>query len=159
MKLPKRRRKECKTDYKLRLGLLKYGKPRLVIRKTNKYIIAQIVTSEEAQDRVVCGITSKKLTESGWPKEKKGSLKNLAAAYLTGFIIGKMAMKKEIDNLIVDIGLYRSIPKSRIYSVVKGAKDAGVNVLCDESVFPSGEQITRNGEFEDIINKIKEKIQ
>ena len=73
MKIPRRRRLEAKTDYKLRLGLLKSEKPRLVIRKTNSYIIAQIVETEIAQDKIVVGTTSKSLIEKGWPKEKIGS--------------------------------------------------------------------------------------
>ena len=61
MKLPRRRRLESKTDYKSRLALLKSEKPRLVVRKTNRYIIVQIVSSEIAQDKILVGKTSKKL--------------------------------------------------------------------------------------------------
>jgi len=35
----RRRRREGKTDYKARLNLLKSGLPRVIIRKTNNYII------------------------------------------------------------------------------------------------------------------------
>ena len=41
MKVSKRRRIEAKTDYAKRIKLLKSEKPRLVFRRTNKYIIAQ----------------------------------------------------------------------------------------------------------------------
>ncbi|MEM4271506.1 MAG: 50S ribosomal protein L18, partial [Candidatus Pacearchaeota archaeon] len=81
MKTPRRRRLEAKTDYKARLELLKSGKPRLVVRKSNKYMTIQIVKSEIAQDKVIVGTTSRILLEKGWPKEKSGSLKSLAAAY------------------------------------------------------------------------------
>ena len=69
MKVPKRRRKEGKTEYNKRLGLLKGKKPRVVFRKTNRYIISQYITSEEAQDKVEFSITSKILMKYGWPKE------------------------------------------------------------------------------------------
>ncbi len=83
----KRRRKERKTDYRKRLKLLTSNKPRLVVRKTNRYIIAQIVKSKEAQDKVIFGYTTKKLSEFNW----KYSFKCLPAAYLLGLIIGKKA--------------------------------------------------------------------
>ena len=57
----RQRRLSGKTDYKARLALLKSGKPRLVVRKTNRYMIAQIISSDVAQDKVVLGLTSKDL--------------------------------------------------------------------------------------------------
>ena len=72
MKVDKRRRRENKTDYLNRLKLLKGGSPRIVFRKTNKYIIAQYVTSKEAQDKIEFGISSKDLIKHGWPKEFSG---------------------------------------------------------------------------------------
>jgi len=56
MKTLKRRRKEHKTDYAKRIKLLKGGSPRVVFRKTNKYIISQYVKSKNAQDKIDEGI-------------------------------------------------------------------------------------------------------
>ena len=64
MRTIRKRRLEAKTDYKARLELLKSGKPRLVIRKTSRYIIAQLVLSENAQDKVLKGFTSLSLVHS-----------------------------------------------------------------------------------------------
>ncbi|GAJ13133.1 unnamed protein product, partial [marine sediment metagenome] len=89
MKTLKRRRKEYKTDYSKRIKLLKSGAPRVVFRKTNRYLIAQYVISKEAQDKIEFGINSKHLMKYGWPKESKGSLKSISAAYLTGILVGK----------------------------------------------------------------------
>ncbi len=61
MKTQRRRRLETKTDYKARLALLKSEKPRLVIRKSNRYILAQIVLSEIAQDKILFRVSSKDL--------------------------------------------------------------------------------------------------
>ena len=63
----KRRRKEHKTDYKLRRGLLSSNIPRIVVRRTNKYFIVQVVESKEAQDKIELGINSKNLLKYGWP--------------------------------------------------------------------------------------------
>jgi len=158
MKTPRRRRKEAKTDYKARLGMLKSGKPRLVIRKSNNYILAQIVSSDVAQDKVIVTFLSKDLLEKGWPADKKGSLKSLAAAYLTGFLIAKKS-KSLIKEAIVDLGMNRNISGSRIYAVVKGALDAGLNISVNESALPTMERILSNKNVsKSIIEKIKEKL-
>src|SRR3989344_2403599 len=98
MKILRRRRKEGKTDYKARINMLKSGEARLVVRKTNRYIIAQIVTTEIAQDKVVAGINSKILISKGLPEKNSGSLKSIPAAYLTGYSIGEMALNKGIKK-------------------------------------------------------------
>lgn len=131
----KRRRRERKTDYKARFALLKSGKPRLVVRKTNKYLIAQVVETNLAQDRVVYGVTSKQLLSQGWSELKSGSLKSLKAAYQTGYLLGQK-MKGKVDELILDTGMHRNIHKSRIYAVLRGAVDAGLNIPHNKDVLP-----------------------
>ena len=61
MKIAKRRRTQAKTDYAKRIKLLKSNKPRLVFRKTNQYILAQYVISENAKDKIVKGVSSVEL--------------------------------------------------------------------------------------------------
>ena len=144
---------EAKTDYRARLALLKSDKPRLVVRKSNRYITAQIVQTNIAQDKILIGLTSKALLSKGWPKELSGSLKNLSAAYLTGYLAGKLALKANIKELILDIGMTRSISKSRIYAVLKGALDAGLSIPHDASALPAMENI-KNDKTEKIFDKI-----
>lgn len=162
-KMPFRRRREGKTNYKKRLKLLLSGKPRLVVRKSLKYIRAQIIVFDEKGDRTLAAASSRELKKLGW----KFACDNLPAAYLTGLIIGKKALKKGIEKAILDMGLYPSTKGSRIYAVVKGAIDAGLKVPCSEEVLPSEERI--RGEhianflekFKDIpqeFEKMKEKI-
>src|SRR3990167_6861646 len=79
----RRRRLEAKTDYTSRLALIKSGMPRLVVRRTNRYIVAQVIKTDLAQDSIVVGVISRDLINSGWPENKKGSLKSLPASYLT----------------------------------------------------------------------------
>jgi len=52
MKINKRRKREYKTDYLKRIKFLKSNSPRVVFRKTNKYLIAQYTTSKEAKDKI-----------------------------------------------------------------------------------------------------------
>jgi len=137
-RMPYKRRRKFKTDYRQRIALLKSGKVRLVVRKTNRYIIAQLVKSKQAQDYTIIGITSKILKDKyNW----NYSCKNLPAAYLTGLIIGKLALKNGITEAILDIGLNRSTKGNRIYAVLKGALDVGLKIPHSEEILPSQDRI------------------
>ena len=157
MKTIRRRRHEGKTDYKARLHLLKSEKLRLVVRKTNRYLIAQIVESNLAQDKTLVKVTSKDLLEKGWPKENSGSLKSLAAAYLTGFMLGK-STKSFAKEVILDSGLHRNVVGSRIYALVKGAADAGLNIPHNKEILPSLERIKSSSKHGALVERLKEKL-
>ncbi|MBI2044022.1 50S ribosomal protein L18 [Candidatus Pacearchaeota archaeon] len=162
MRTQKRRRKEFKTDYGKRLELLKSRRPRLVLRKTNRYIIGQYVTSKETQDKIEIGVNSKDLLAHGWPSEFQNSLKSIPASYLTGFLIGKKIIKSEMESPIADFGMMRAIQKSKIYSFVKGVIDAGVNIPHDPKVFPEEARIMGKNlkkDFTSFFNKIKSNIE
>lgn len=158
--VPKRRRQENKTDYKARLIMLKSGLPRVVFRKTNKYICGQLIRSKEAHDFISIGLDSRELLKYGWPKDMK-SIKSLPGAYLTGLLLGKKVVDKEGKiKAIFDIGLQRSIPKSREYAFLKGVCDGGVEISCSEKMFPdesriSGKHLKKDIHFEQIKQKIE----
>lgn len=156
-KIPKRRRMEARTDYRARLALLKSEKPRLVIRKSNRYILAQVVESHSAQDRVVINATSKDLLSKGWPQEFKGSLKSLPAAYLLGLMIGKKAEVKT-KEAILDLGMQRNVKKSRIYAVLKGVLDSGLAVPHSPDSLPSIELIKANKKTGNLVDRLKDKM-
>jgi len=156
MIVKKRRRREGKTNYRKRLRLLESGRPRLVVRKTNRYIIAQIVTSYEAQDKVVVGATTKKLAEFNWDY----GFKNVPAAYLLGLLIGKLAKDKGIDEAILDVGLHRITKGNRIFSVLAGATKF-LNIPHDKEILPSEDRIYGrhiNNKIEEKVKEIEEKI-
>jgi len=156
----RKRRRENKTDYKKRMNLLKSGSPRIMFRKTNKYIIAQYITSEEAQDRIKYGITSKDLLKHGWPKEFEGSLKSLPASYLIGLLFGKRITEKN-QEIIVDIGLARKIHKNKFFAFLKGLKDAGMKIKCEDKFFPEEDKIKGKHlkkDFSENFEKIKSNI-
>lgn len=137
-KMPFRRRRERKTDYRKRLKLLLSKKPRLVVRRSLKHIIAQLVKFEPGKsDITVTTVTSRELRKLGW----KYACDNLPAAYLTGLLIGVKALEKGIKEAVLDIGLFRSVKGSRIYAVAKGAVDVGLKVNVSEKMFPSKERI------------------
>lgn len=142
IRIPKRRRNEKKTDYKARTAMLKSEKPRIVFRKTNRYIIGQLIKSKEAKDEISIGVNSKQLIQYGWPEKLTGSLKSLPACYLTGFLLGKKVIDKEGEiEVIFDIGLLRSIYKSRIYAFLKGVIDAGVKINYNKEIIPEEKRL------------------
>ena len=143
-KVQKRRRREGKTDYKARLKLLESELPRIVVRKSNRYVLVQYVKSKDAQDRILLGVSSKELLKYGWPKEASGSLKSIPACYLTGLILGKeikTKIKEEKVKTILDLGLGRNIKKSRVYAVLKGIVDSGIEIPHNKEVFPDEKRI------------------
>jgi large subunit ribosomal protein L18 len=155
LKTIKRRRLECKTDYAMRLNILKSSLPRVVIRKTNKYFIAQIVESKAAQDKVVLGVTSKDLLDYGWDAKATGSLKSIPAGYLTGYLLAKKAKEGEY---IVDLGMAKNHKGGRLFSVIAGLKEGGLNVHASEEVFPTEEKLLGDGlkpEMKNMISKVK----
>ena len=100
MKLDKKRKLQGKTNYRKRLILLKGNLPRLVVRKTNRYVIIQIIESKNAQDKVASSVNTRDLLKYGWPDSKTGSLKSIPACYLGGFLIGK---KTKVKKVILDM--------------------------------------------------------
>ncbi len=145
-----------------RLNLLKSGSPRLIFRKTNKYIIAQYITSREAQDKIEIGITSKKLKKYGWPDEFDGSLKSIPSAYLTGLLIGKEIIKKKLKTPIADIGMIRTLSKNKVFAFLKGVIDSGVKINCPKENFPDEERVSGKylkEDFSKTFKEIKSKIE
>lgn len=138
-KVPFRRRRLGLTNYYKRRKMILSGKPRLVIRKTLKYIVAQIVKAKPEGDETIVGTSSKILAKKyGW----LGDCSNTAAAYLTGLIIGYKARLKGIEEAIPDIGLHRPTKGSKVFAVIKGALDAGLKVPCSPEVLPSEDRIS-----------------
>jgi large subunit ribosomal protein L18 len=161
IKTVKKRRHECKTNYSKRLKLLKGGKPRVVFRKTNKYVVAQYVVSNQAQDKIEIGVTSKHLAKYGWPKEFSGSLKSISASYLTGYLLGNKILSEKKEAPIVDFGMNRTGHKTKVFAFLKGLIDSGVEINCPEEAFPEQERIegkTMKEDFSKTFNEIKEKI-
>ena len=137
-KMQFKRRKEGKTDYQNRLKMLKSGRPRLVVRKSLRYITAQVIEFTPKGDKTLVSATSKELKKLGW----KFAMDNLPAAYLTGMIIAKKCKEKKISQAILDSGLYASTKGNRIYAVVKGAVDGGLKIPVSQEILPSEDRIS-----------------
>jgi large subunit ribosomal protein L5e len=160
-----KRRRQGKTDYYARKRLTvqdknKYNTPkyRLVVRFTNKDVIAQIAYSRIEGDKVVCAAYAHELPSYGI----KLGLTNYAAAYATGLLLARRHLKaiqldsiykgiekvdgsdynveKEGDNpnpfmAVLDVGLARTSTGAKIFAVMKGVADGGINVPHSETRF------------------------
>ena len=136
--VPYRRRREGKTNYRRRKKLILSGLPRLVARKTNKHIIAQIIEAHVEGDRVITSAHSSELRKKyGW----LGSLKNLPAAYLTGLLCGYRALNIGVKKAVLDIGLHSPTKGARVFAVLKGCVDAGVEIPHGEEILPDEDRI------------------
>jgi len=136
-RVPFRRRREGKTDFRQRLGLLLSGKPRLVARKTLNNNIAQLISYDEKGDIVLVSAHSKELVKMGY----KGHCGNIPAAYLTGLLLGKKAVKEGYEEAVLDIGLQRATKGAAIFAILKGALDAGMDIPYSEDVIADEERL------------------
>lgn len=136
--VPFRRRKMGKTNYHKRKALILSGKPRLVTRMAIKNVQAQIVEAKPKGDEVLVSAHSKELARDyGW-KAPEG---NISAAYLTGFLCGSKAKTEKIKEAILDIGLHSPTKGARVFAVLRGALDAGVDIPYSEQKLPDQKRI------------------
>lgn len=161
------------TDYYARRKLIaqaknKYNAPkyRLVVRFTNRDIICQLVTAEIAGDKVFASAYAHELKRYGI----ENGLTNWAAAYATGLLLARRALKKigmdedftgveEADGeyklteavegdeetrrpfkCFLDVGLQRTSTGARVFGAMKGASDGGLLVPHNEKRFPGYDQ-------------------
>lgn len=133
-RVPHRRRREQKTDYEQRLKLLKSGKPRAVVRTSNKHTKAHLAHFKREGDETEAFTTTEELEEYGW----NHNTGNIPAAYLAGFL---MAYKTGEDEAVLDLGLREVKSGGRIFAAVKGMNDAGLDVPAGEEAFPEESRV------------------
>jgi len=160
-----KRRRQGKTDYFARKRLTvqdknKYNTPkyRLIVRFTNKDVIAQIAYARIEGDVIVCSAYAHELPRYGI----KTGLTNYAAAYATGLLLARRHLKslnlgdiykgaeqvdgvdynaeKEGDNpnpftAVLDVGLARTSTGAKVFAVMKGVADGGIYVPHSETRF------------------------
>jgi large subunit ribosomal protein L18 len=119
-----RRRREGKTDYHARKGLVVSGKPRLVVRNTLKNLSAQVVVAKPQGDEVLAAAHSRELKKFGW----LASTGNVPSAYLTGLLCGLRAKKAGVGEAVLDIGLIPPTKGSRLFAALNGVLDSGIDV-------------------------------
>jgi large subunit ribosomal protein L18 len=139
-----RRRREGKTDYQARKALVVSGKLRLVTRASNRNTNVQIVVAKPKGDEVLVAANSQELTNLfGW----KAPTGNIPAAYLTGLLCGLKAKSKGVKEAILDIGLVAPTKGAKVFAMLNGVLDAGIEVPHSEEKIVKdrnkGEQIAK----------------
>ncbi len=137
-RVPFRRRREGKTDYKSRGALVLSGLPRLVIRGTLKHMIVQVFEAKATGDKVIASAHSHELMKAyGW----QGDCGNVSAAYLTGLLCGYRAIAHDVERAVLDVGLQSPSRSARVFAALKGILDAGVMVPHDKAMLPDEKRI------------------
>lgn len=144
-----KRREEGITNYKKRFNMLKSKTPRVVVRVTNKKVIAHTSDFAEKGDKTSAFVTSADLKSLGW----KHSAKSIPAAYLTGALLASTMKEKGVNECIIDLGLKTNTKGGRIFAVLKGAADAGLKFPHSPDYFPSEDRIS--GKHIDAYRKIE----
>ncbi|MDE1825467.1 MAG: 50S ribosomal protein L18 [Candidatus Micrarchaeota archaeon] len=119
-----RRRREAKTNYAKRLALVKGNLDRIVVRRSNKRIVGQVIRYNEKGDVVLYGADSRELRALGWPARS-----NRSSAYLTGMLLGsKIRPEDRQKEYILDIGLNSPVKNSIPFVFAKGCKESGIKL-------------------------------
>jgi len=134
-----RRRREGKTDYQQRRGLVLSGLPRFVVRGSLRNVTIQLVEAEVNGDKVIVSAHSGELSRKyGW----LGDRGNISAVYLTGLLCGFKAVGRGVKEAVFDIGLHYPSKSSRVFAALKGALDAGLTIPFDKERLPDEKRIT-----------------
>jgi len=134
-----RRRREGKTDYRKRKGIILGKTPFVSVHISGRYIYSQILKPSPTGDVTIASASSRDLVKKfGW----KGSTKNLPGAYLTGYYLGHLAENHELKKAVVYSGVGRFVHGSRIASLISGARDAGLEIEVDEESLPDEDRIS-----------------
>jgi len=136
-RVPFRRRREGKTDYRKRLRLVRSGKVRAVVRQSLKHTVVQLVQYDEKGDRILSSATTAQLVKLGWT----GSTGNTSAAYLAGLLAGKRAVGRKISEAVLDIGLQTPSKGSKVFATLKGLLDAGIKIEHSKEVIPADDRL------------------
>jgi len=161
-----RRRREGKTDYHARKKLViqaknKYNTPknRLIVRISNKNVTAQIAYARIEGDMVISSAYAHELPKYG----VNVGLTNYAACYCTGLLLARRTLAMfnladkyegqiEVDGEMfavednetgpgafrahLDVGLARTTTGAKVFAVMKGVADGGIDVPHSEKRFP-----------------------
>ncbi|MCI4366044.1 MAG: 50S ribosomal protein L18 [Thermoplasmata archaeon] len=133
-----RRRREGRTDYRVRLKLLKSGRPRAVVRLSERRVRVSVVEFDPTGDRVLATADSAELGGIEFPA---GSFASTPAAYLTAYLAGLRAKASGKDEAVLDLGIRRPTAGGRLSAALKGLIDSGLEIPHGEEGFPSADRL------------------
>jgi len=137
-RVPFRRRREGRTDYRHRAALLRGGVARAVVRRSDRHIRVQLIEFRDGKDFVSVCAVSTELKKLGWIMSGKST----PGAYLTGLMAGRRAKEKGIEKAVLDIGLREPTKGAVVFAALKGLVDAGLEIPHSDEMLPSDERIS-----------------
>ena len=144
-----KRIREDKTNYRKRSAILIGRQLFVTVKISDQNVAAQVLRTTPTGDIVIVSAHSRELAEHRW----KGGFNNLPACYLTGMLLGKKALEKEVSSAVLYIG--KSHFTSRVAACMKGIVDAGVRMPVSEESLPDEDRISGH-HIADYSNILKE---
>ena len=149
-----RRRREGKTNFAKRLALVKSGKTRMVVRKSNSGVLVQFINFDPKGDRTLLTVNGTTLSKAyKWPSKR-----NVWTAYLAGLMAGKLAHKKGVKDFVLDMGMHTPSKGSVIFAAQQGAADAGLGTSVDREMVPEGKISAPPEKYKSMFDQVKGKI-
>ncbi|MDH5448654.1 MAG: 50S ribosomal protein L18 [Candidatus Bathyarchaeota archaeon] len=136
-RVPFRRRREGKTDYKARKALIISKLPRVVTRGSLKHMNVQIIEATPTGDKIIVSANSQELKSYGW----QAACGNLPSAYLTGLLCGMRAVARNVKKAVADIGLHQPTKGASVFASLKGVIDAGVDIPYSTEKLPDEKRL------------------
>ena len=133
-----KRIREHRTNYRKRSAILIGRRHFITVKVTNQNILTRLLDPGIKGDKVLASAHSRELAKQGW----NGSLNSLPACYLTGIMLGKKCLEKNLDSAVLYTGLNPFT--SRVAACLKGIVDAGVHVPVSEDSFPDQDRLEGN---------------
>lgn len=133
-----RRRRSGKTDFYKRKRLILSNQYRIIVRSSLKHIKIQFAKAELIGDKILTSASSSELVKNfNW----RGATGNIPTAYLTGLLAGKKALKNNIENGVLDIGIASPIRGNRLFAALKGLIDAGLDIPHSDLIYPPEDRL------------------
>lgn len=147
-----KRIREDKTNYRKRSAILIGRHLFVTVRISDQNVAAQVLRPTPTGDIVIASAHSRELAKHGW----KGAFNNLPACYLTGMLLGKKALQKEINSAVLYIGKHHFT--SRVAACMKGIVDAGVRMPISEESLPDEDRISGHhiAEYSNVLKENEE---
>jgi large subunit ribosomal protein L18 len=127
-----------RTNYRKRAALLLSKRRFVTITVSDENVQAQIAYPMAKGDVTITSSHSRELARFGW----NGSLNSLPACYLTGLLLGKKSLSKDVDEAILYTG--KNSFTSRVAACLKGVIDSGMKVPASDSSFTPEERLVGN---------------
>jgi large subunit ribosomal protein L18 len=124
-----------RTNYRKRAALLLSRRRFVTITVSDENVQAQIAYPIAKGDITITSSHSRELKRFGW----NGSLNSLPACYLTGLLLGKKSLDKDVDEAVLYTG--KNPFTSRVAACLKGMIDSGLRIPASDSSFPPEERL------------------